>query len=144
MAGLIWWILFSLLFFGCSLCLSPNIKTGMKTFLTFIGTILTLLLILYRNSPSDLSDLFLRVLIILGIPILAGIALSVEITRKVTPLAHFILTPVNRYSFTGLLTFLLIFPIGHTYLLNDFVFILMLIVICWSWMSWCFYLEKQW
>lgn len=116
----------------------------MKTLFTVIGTLLTLFVVLYRSSPSNPESLFFQFLIIMGIPISIGISLAIEIIRRVNPLTDFVLTPANRYSFTGLLTLLLILPIGHAYLLNDFVFILITVVISWVWISWSFYLGKRW
>jgi len=113
----------------------------MTVLITFIGCVLTIVALLCRNSEVDPTDTILQLLIILGIPIFMGVFLLFILLKSYSRLTEFAIHPVTRYSVTFLMILSIVLPIPKTALLNDFVFMLIVIMYVWCWLSWRFYFE---
>lgn len=114
-----------------------------KTILTFAGSLLALFVIIFKNSQMDPTDIILQLLFIMGIPILLGILISISIIERFSGLSELVNHPANRYLFTFLASLIIIIPLNKAFLLNDFTFIVLVIIIIWFWISWCYYFEKK-
>lgn len=115
----------------------------MAILIAYIGSILTLFVILFKNSQKDPVDIVLQLLIIMGIPIFFGIFFLIKMLQVYNRLEQFSTHPLNRYLFALLMFLLILLPINRFLLLDDLVFIALTIIIVWTWISWSCYFERQ-
>lgn len=58
-------------------------------------------------------------------------------------LGEFSTHPLNRYLFAILVFLLILLPIHKSLLLDDFIFIMLTVIVAWAWISWSRFLEKK-
>lgn len=111
--------------------------------LSFLGNFLTFLIILVKNSPENIDDLFFQLLIFLGVPMLVGFVVPLMFIKNLTFLSNFTNGLFNRLFISILFFLLFIVPLENQIMLNDFFFVIILILNTWFWITWSYILTSK-
>jgi hypothetical protein len=117
--------------------------SAITLFLVVFGGLITTICWSLRNSPGNFERLFFQALILLVPVILPVIFILLRIMRNSVAFSRVFTAVTSRTISLTVVLFLLIIPVGRHAVLNDFIFSVVLAVIYWCWISWCYYFETR-
>jgi hypothetical protein len=111
--------------------------------LSFIANILIFFIILSKNTQQNAEDLFLQLLIFMGVPILVGYFAVFMLIKRFSIISNYAIGLFNRLFTSILYLMLFIVPFDKVFLLDDFFFLVILIVNSWFWLTWAYILSSK-